>query len=65
MRRFFMGYVSISVGYVLIPILALLSSCSYSINMIHSEGVASDMVDETQAPTADVSPTLSVPAKAL
>lgn len=37
------------------------SGCTYSINMIHSEGVASDVVDETQAPTATITPTVSLP----
>jgi len=42
---------------------AILGGCTYSINMVHTEGSASDVVDETQAPTDDISPTLSIPAK--
>lgn len=40
---------------------------NYSINMVHSEGVATDVVDETDTatPTNDISPTLSIPASAL
>lgn len=29
----------------------LVSGCTYSINMIHSEGTATDMIDETDKPT--------------
>jgi hypothetical protein len=46
-----------------------LGACTsnYSITMVHSEGMASDVVDEsnTAAPTNDISPTLSIPASAL
>jgi hypothetical protein len=38
-----------------------LASCTYSINLIDSTGSASDMVDETATPTADVSPTINLP----
>ena len=43
----------------------LLTSCTYSIIMNHTEGVASDMVDETVIPTNDmkvpVNSTVTVP----
>ena len=42
-------------------ILIILSGCTYSINMVHTEGSASDVVDETQANTPNVSPTVSIP----
>ncbi len=45
----------------IIPLLVILQSCTYSINMIHSEGSASDMVDENQTATPNVSPTITVP----
>jgi len=45
----------------LIPFLMLLTSCTYSINMIHSEGVASDMIDEDQAAKGDLA--LEIPLK--
>jgi len=35
--------------------LVLLTGCTYSINMVHTEGVATDVVDEAQTPTADIS----------
>lgn len=39
----------------------LASACTYSINMIHSEGSASDMVDENQTATPNVSPSVTLP----
>ena len=44
---------------------ALLLGCTYSINMVHTEGSASDVVDETQTPTADVKPVISIPASVI
>ena len=41
--------------------LFLLTGCTYSVNLVHTEGSASDVVDETQSPTADVTATASVP----
>lgn len=46
---------------ILISVFFLLTGCTYSINQIHTEGSASDVVDETQAASPDVSPTLSIP----
>lgn len=42
-----------------------LTSCTYSINMVHTQGHAEDVVDETQKADADVKPTLTIPATAL
>ena len=44
-----------------LPFLFMLTACTYSINMIYSEGQASDMVDENQAASPTVSPTISIP----
>lgn len=41
-----------------IPFLCLLSACTYSINMIHSSGEASDMIDETQSTSPEVTATI-------
>ena len=47
----------------LIQILAFLAltSCTISISQIHTEGEASDVIDENQKADADVSPTFSLP----
>lgn len=56
---------------LIVAILLFLSlgacTSNYSITMVHSEGVATDVVDETDTatPTNDISPTLSIPASAL
>lgn len=34
---------------LLLVLSLLLNSCTYSINVIHTEGTASDVVDETQS----------------
>jgi len=39
-----------------------LSSCTYTISQVHTEGQASDVIDETSTPTANVSPTVTIPA---
>lgn len=41
--------------YKLLPAVFLLTSCTYSINLVHTEGHATDIVDETQTPTATTS----------
>lgn len=41
-------------------VIGMLTSCTYSITMVHTEGSASDVVDEQQTPTADVKPDIKV-----
>ena len=44
-----------------------LTGCTYSITMVHTEGTATDVVDETatNTPSTSVTPTVSIPAAAL
>ena len=44
-----------------------LTGCTYSITMVHTEGTATDVVDETatNTPSTSVTPTISIPATAL
>lgn len=51
--------------YILISLSAFLCSCTYSITMVHTEGQATDVVDEQQTPSTKVSPTLTIPVKPL
>ena len=37
------------------------TGCTVSISMAHTEGAASDVIDDTQIPTTDLSPTLTIP----
>lgn len=41
--------------------LLFLTGCTYSLNIIHTHGTASDLVDEDQKPSADIK--LEVPIK--
>jgi len=40
----------------------IFSSCTYSINLAHTQGSASDLIDENQKADADIKPNLSIPA---
>jgi hypothetical protein len=42
--------------------LALLTSCTFSVNLVHTEGSASDVVDENQRADPDVNTSLEIPA---
>lgn len=45
----------------------VLTGCTYSITMVHTEGTATDVVDETatNTPSTSITPTVSIPATAL
>lgn len=36
------------------------TSCTYSVIMNHTEGTATDVVDETTTPTTEINPNVSV-----
>ena len=38
-----------------------LAACTYSITQVHTQGQASDVVDETTTPSTTVTPTVNVP----
>lgn len=44
---------------LIIGLCLVLSGCTYSITMVHTEGQANDVVDETQSTRADVKSDLS------
>ena len=44
---------------LLLVVMFMLSSCTYSISLVHTEGTASDVVDNDQKPSTDVSPTIT------
>lgn len=52
------------ISLVLLALL-LSSSCTIAINLTHTEGTASDIVDETQTNDPTVDPTLQFPAGVL
>ncbi len=41
--------------------LVFLTACTYSINMVHTQGTATDVVDETQRADPDIQADLTVP----
>lgn len=43
------------INLVLLCLLAF-TSCTISMTMVHTEGVATDVVDETQSPQNDIKP---------
>lgn len=49
---------------LLIALLAL-SSCTYTISMVHTQGEASDVIDETSSASAKVDPVVNIPASIL
>jgi len=48
--------------YLLMGLAFFFVSCTYSISQVHTEGQASDVIDEEQSADADVSPEFSLPA---
>lgn len=50
---------------IFVGCLYLLFGCTYSMNMVHTQGSASDVVDDTQSPTADIKPIITIPASVL
>lgn len=59
---------SLMKNYPLIFILFFtLTACTYSITMVHTEGQASDVVDETatNTPSTSISPTVAIPASVI
>lgn len=46
-------------------LLLILAGCTYSITMVHTQGEAQDVVDETATNAPDVSPNIVLPAPAL
>ena len=55
----------VTMKYLLISCLMLLSGCTYSVTLVHTSGSASDVIDETSTPSTSVSPTINVPMKAI
>ncbi len=43
-------------------LMAMLTSCTYSVTIVHSQGQSSDAVDENSTPKVDASVTLPIEA---
>ncbi len=48
-----------------IPFFFLFSACTFSVNQIHTKGTASDVVDENQTASPNISPTIDIPLSSL
>lgn len=68
-RNFFMNtnvlfcIISMAVTIASIIFCLVLCSCTLSFQIIDTHGTASDVVDDTQSPRNDISPTLEIPVK--
>lgn len=47
---------------LILALSATLTCCTYTISMVHTEGQASDVIDETNANTPNISPTITATA---
>ncbi len=56
-------YAAIAFAILVMITILFLVSCTYSITMVHTQGEASDVVDETatNTPSTTVSPNFSIP----
>jgi hypothetical protein len=52
-------------GFISLFIFIAFTSCTISMNMVSTEGTASDVIDETQSPTNDVKADVSVPVSGI
>lgn len=47
---------------LIISLCFFLSGCTYSVTLAHTNGSATDLIDENQKAQADVKPSLTIPA---
>ena len=47
---------------LIISLCFFLSGCTYSVTLAHTEGQATDLIDENQKADADIKPNLNIPA---
>ncbi len=46
-------------------VLLFMNSCNQTVTMVHTQGEAADVVDDTQTNAPDISPTVTVPVSAI
>jgi len=49
----------------LLTMVLINTGCTFNVSMAHTEGSATDVIDDTASNSPDVSPTISIPAAAL
>ncbi len=42
----------------------MLQACTYNVSMAHTEGTATDVIDDTASNTPNIAPTVTVPVSA-
>lgn len=47
--------------FVSVMMLLCMTSCTYNVSMAHTQGTATDTIDDTASNTPNVSPTVTVP----
>lgn len=63
--KYVIAFFTVSLFLVVSFIMLGLVSCTYSVNVAHTEGTTSDLIDETQSNEPDISPNISLPIPAL
>lgn len=48
-----------------IVLVFLLTACTYSIVLVHTEGSATDVVDSEQTPKTDIKPEITIPTSVI
>lgn len=48
-----------------LSMLTCMTACTYNVSMAHTEGTATDTIDDTASNTPNVSPTITVPVSAV
>lgn len=48
-----------------LAICLLLAGCTYTVNLVHTQGQASDVVDDASMPSTSIVPTVTIPTAAL
>lgn len=61
MKKLFLA-IMVYIGILFIPL--LFNSCSFNVSMAHTEGTATDVIDDTASNTPDISPTVTIPVSA-
>lgn len=49
------------IKFIICTILLFVTSCTVTVSMAHTEGTASDVIDDTAATSPDISPTIDLP----
>lgn len=53
---------NIIVKSFMISMMLLITGCNYSVSLAHTQGQASDVIDDTATASPTVSPSLTIPA---